>query len=101
MPVRWRDAMDRALYGPGGFFVAGSGPADHFRTSVHASPAFAAALLRLVEQVDAALGHPARLDVVDVGAGRGELLRALSAALGVAGEPARGGIKPDRPERAG
>ncbi|MER5336428.1 SAM-dependent methyltransferase [Micromonospora sp. NPDC002717] len=91
MPVRWRDAMDRALYGPGGFFVAGSGPADHFRTSVHASPAFAAALLRLVEQVDAALGHPAVLSVVDVGAGRGELLRALSAALGVAGEPARSG----------
>lgn len=87
MPVRWRNAMDRALYGPGGFFVSGSGPADHFRTSVHASPAFATALLRLVEQVDAALGHPARLDVVDVGAGRGELLRALSAAVAVAARP--------------
>ncbi|MER7420300.1 SAM-dependent methyltransferase [Micromonospora peucetia] len=81
MPVRWRDAMERALYGPDGFFVSGSGPAAHFRTSVHASPAFAAALLRLVEQVDAALDHPERLDVVDVGAGRGELLRALSATL--------------------
>ena len=46
MPVRWRDAMSHALYGPGGFFVAGAGPADHFRTSVHASPAFAAALLQ-------------------------------------------------------
>ncbi len=70
--------MGQALYGPGGFFVSGSGPADHFRTSVHASPAFAAALLRLLEQVDAALGHPERLDVVDVGAGRGELLRTLA-----------------------
>ncbi|MGK5743218.1 SAM-dependent methyltransferase [Micromonospora sp. URMC 103] len=78
MSIRWREAMDRALYGPGGFFVAGSGPAGHFRTSVHAAPAFATALLRLVGQVDAALGHPARLDVVDVGAGRGELLRALA-----------------------
>ncbi|MEU6203977.1 SAM-dependent methyltransferase [Micromonospora musae] len=78
MSIRWRDAMDRALYGPGGFFVSGSGPADHFRTSVHASPVFAAALLRVIEQVDAALGHPDRLDVVDVGAGRGELLRALA-----------------------
>lgn len=73
MPMRWRDAMDRALYGPGGFFVAGAGPAGHFRTSVHASPAFARALLRVVEHVDAALGRPSRLDVVDVGAGRGEL----------------------------
>ncbi|MEH1027965.1 SAM-dependent methyltransferase [Micromonospora profundi] len=77
MSIRWRDAMDQALYGPGGFFVAGTGPADHFRTSVHASPAFATALLRLLSQVDAALGHPARLSVVDVGAGRGELLLTL------------------------
>ncbi|MEU9509487.1 SAM-dependent methyltransferase [Micromonospora sp. NPDC048170] len=80
--------MDQALYGPGGFFVSGSGPAAHFRTSVHASPAFAAALLRLVEQVDTVLGHPDRLDVVDVGAGRGELLRALSAAMEAAAHPA-------------
>ncbi|MGN9767634.1 SAM-dependent methyltransferase [Micromonospora sp. SD12] len=101
MSIRWRDAMQRALYGPGGFFVSGSGPADHFRTSAHASPAFAAALLRLVEQVDAALGHPRVLHVVDVGAGRGELLRALSAALGVAGEPARSGRSGLIPPRTG
>lgn len=78
-PLRWRDAMERALYGPDGFFVSGAGPAAHFRTSVHASPVFAACLVRQLETVDAALGHPARLDVVDVGAGRGELLRALLA----------------------
>ncbi|MEU7934615.1 SAM-dependent methyltransferase [Micromonospora echinofusca] len=101
MSIRWRDAMQRALYGPGGFFVSGSGPAGHFRTSAHASPAFAAALLRLVEQVDAALGHPRVLHVVDVGAGRGELLRALSAALGVAGEPARSGRSGLIPPRTG
>ncbi|MEW2430626.1 SAM-dependent methyltransferase, partial [Micromonospora sp. NPDC047644] len=113
MSIAWRDAMSRALYGPGGFFVAGSGPAEHFRTSVHASPAFATALLRLLTQVDAALGHPSRFDVVDVGAGRGELLRALAGlahnpaglahnpaglaqdpaglAVGVSGEPAHSG----------
>ncbi|NYH43821.1 SAM-dependent MidA family methyltransferase [Micromonospora jinlongensis] len=92
MPIRWRDAMSHALYGPGGFFVAGGGPAAHFRTSVHASPAFATALLRLLTQVDAALGHPARLDVVDVGAGRGELLSSLAGvAVGVSGEPAHSG----------
>ncbi|MDG4784248.1 SAM-dependent methyltransferase [Micromonospora sp. WMMD961] len=110
MPVLWRDAMSHALYGPGGFFVAGTGPADHFRTSVHASPAFATALLRLLTQVDAVLGHPARLDVVDVGAGRGELLRALvglavggavGGAVGVSGEPARSGRSGLIPARAG
>ncbi|SCL40057.1 SAM-dependent methyltransferase, MidA family [Micromonospora pallida] len=78
MGTGWRAAMTTALYGPDGFFVAGAGPAAHFRTSVHASPVFGAALLRLVERVDAALGRPARLDVVDVGAGRGELLTTLA-----------------------
>jgi SAM-dependent MidA family methyltransferase len=74
----WRAAMSAALYGPGGFFVRpDAGPAGHFRTSAHAGPAFAGAVLRLVESVDAALGGPDRLDLVDVGAGRGELLRAL------------------------
>ncbi|WP_233166752.1 SAM-dependent methyltransferase, partial [Micromonospora sp. Rc5] len=76
--LRWRDAMDRALYGPAGFFVAGAGPAGHFRTSAHASPAFAAAVFRLVTRLDAALGFPTPFDIVDVGAGRGELLRALA-----------------------
>jgi SAM-dependent MidA family methyltransferase len=72
--------MDQALYGPDGFYTAGSGPARHFRTSVHASPLFAGALAELLLRVDRALGEPARLDVVDVGAGRGELLVALSEA---------------------
>lgn len=73
--MSWRAAMASALYGPDGFFVrAPDGPAGHFRTSVHASPLFAGALLRLIERVDAALGRPDPFDVVDVGAGRGELL---------------------------
>ncbi|HET8684908.1 MAG TPA: SAM-dependent methyltransferase [Micromonosporaceae bacterium] len=73
--------MERALYGPAGFFVApGAGPAAHFRTSVHASPLFTGALLRLLTWLDQALGSPSRLDVVDVGAGRGELLCAVAAA---------------------
>ena len=70
--------MATALYGPSGFFVR-SAPGDHFRTSVHASPGFAGAVFRLLTAVDEALGRPARLDVVDVGAGRGELLMALDA----------------------
>ncbi len=84
MSIRWRDAMERALYGPTGFFVSGAGPADHFRTSVHASPAFAAALHRLIATVDAALDYPDPLAVVDVGAGRGELLRTLRASTAAA-----------------
>src|SRR3954468_10919890 len=74
--------MQTGLYGPDGFFVRDpDGPARHFRTSVHASPLFAGALLRLVERVDAALGHPKTFDLVDVGAGRGELLAALRGLL--------------------
>ena len=77
--IGWRDATETALYGPGGFFRQPVGPAGHFRTSVHASPLFAAALTELVRQVDEALGRPAELVVTDVGAGRGELLLALGA----------------------
>ena len=65
----WRTAWDSALYGPSGFYRRHS-PADHFRTAVHGSDVLAKALLRLLRECD--------LDtVVDVGAGRGELLVAL------------------------
>jgi SAM-dependent MidA family methyltransferase len=74
--------MKAALYEGDGFFVRDqAGPRDHFRTSVHASPLFAGALLRIVEGVDAALRRPATFDLVDVGAGRGELLTALLAMM--------------------
>ncbi|MER6201415.1 SAM-dependent methyltransferase [Streptomyces sp. NPDC001586] len=75
--------MDAALYGPGGFYVrpGGPGPAGHFRTSVHASVLYAGAVARLLRWVDAELGHPQGLDLVDVGAGRGELLAGVLAAL--------------------
>jgi SAM-dependent MidA family methyltransferase len=66
--------MQQALYGRDGFFVSGDGPGAHFRTSVHASPAFASAIVRLIGRFDTVLGQPDQFDVVDVGAGRGELL---------------------------
>ncbi|RYU14626.1 hypothetical protein ETU37_02945 [Nocardioides iriomotensis] len=67
----WKAAWDDALYGAAGFFRRES-PSAHFRTSVHASPLFARALVRLVRE--------AGLDtLVDIGAGRGELLRAAHA----------------------
>jgi SAM-dependent MidA family methyltransferase len=74
--------MRRSLYGPGGFFTGpGPGPVGHFRTSAHASPAFAGAVAALVSRLDTALGRPDRLDLLDVGGGRGELLTALLPAL--------------------
>jgi SAM-dependent MidA family methyltransferase len=76
----WREAWSAAVYGPGGFWARGSVPAEHFRTSVHASPLYAAAVARLLRRVDDALGHPDPLDLVDVGAGRGELLAGVAAA---------------------
>lgn len=76
----WQQAMQQALYGPGGFYVRGECPAAHFRTSVHTSGRYAAAILALLREVDAALGQPAQLDLVDIGAGQGELLAQLLAA---------------------
>lgn len=65
----WKQAWDVALYGAQGFFRRES-PAAHFRTSVHASPVFAQALV--------SMARAAGLDtVVDIGAGRGELLTAM------------------------
>ncbi len=66
---RWvplRLAWERALYGPAGFYRT-QRPADHFRTSAHASPLFARAIIALVRREG--LGG-----VWDVGAGSGELL---------------------------
>ncbi|MBG6139223.1 SAM-dependent methyltransferase [Longispora fulva] len=81
MPVStWREAMERALYGPDGFFVR-QAPASQFRTSVHASSQLSTAIATLVHKVDAVLGHPDRFDIVDIGAGRGELLEALRVQL--------------------
>lgn len=75
--MTWREATEAALYGPEGFYRQGAGPGAHFRTSVHVSPGFAEALVRLLCEVDRALGAPAVLDLVDVGAGRGELLTGM------------------------
>ncbi|MFJ9869440.1 SAM-dependent methyltransferase [Streptomyces sp. NPDC101165] len=77
----WREATQEALYGPGGFYRRPEGPAGHFRTSVHASALFAGAVARLLCRVDEALGRPRTLDFVDMGAGRGELVTGVLAAL--------------------
>jgi SAM-dependent MidA family methyltransferase len=70
--IGWREATQHALYDDGGFYRRQAGPADHFRTSVHASPLFAEAVLALARSTGLQT-------VVDIGSGRGELLLALRA----------------------
>lgn len=77
----WSEAMERALYGPNGFYRTRGAPAAHFRTSVHASPLFAKAIARLLRETDESLGRPPEIALVDVGAGQGELLAAVRAQL--------------------
>ncbi len=92
----WREATERALYGPGGFYLRPEGPAGHFRTSVHASPLFAGAVARLLHEVAEELGS-SEVDLVDVGAGRGELLTGVLAATAGSGLT----VRPVAVERAG
>jgi SAM-dependent MidA family methyltransferase len=72
----WSEAWQDALYGANGFFLR-ENPLAHFRTNV-AVPLFATAVRRLAQRLDAAMGFPDPFDVVDVGAGGGELLAALT-----------------------
>ncbi|MDF6043155.1 SAM-dependent methyltransferase [Streptomyces sp. JH14] len=76
----WQEAAETALYGDRGFYRSPEGPAGHFRTSVHASPLFAAAVARLLVRTARELGTDT-VDLVDVGAGRGELVTGVLAAL--------------------
>ncbi|MGC4925859.1 SAM-dependent methyltransferase [Streptomyces sp. DT117] len=79
----WREAAETALYGDGGFYRSAvrspDGPAGHFRTSVHASPLFARAVAGLLARTAEELGL-GTVALVDVGAGRGELLTGVLAA---------------------
>ena len=84
-PLPWSSAWQRAAFGPGGFYSTGAGarmwPHRFFRTSVHVGAVFHAALATLLVDVDVRLDHPDVLDLVDIGAGRGELLPGLLDAL--------------------
>lgn len=80
----WQEAAQAALYGHEGFYRSPlrspEGPAYHFRTSVHATPLFAAAVARLLTGIAQEL-ETGTVALVDVGAGRGELLTGVLAAL--------------------
>lgn len=73
--MRWDRAWHEALYGAGGFYRRAEGPAGHFSTATHGATGavLGAALARLAHRHG--LTH-----VVDVGAGRGELLTHVLAA---------------------
>jgi SAM-dependent MidA family methyltransferase len=74
----WREAMADALYGAGGFYTSSGAPGRHFRTAAHVGAVWARAVFELAQRVDASLASPDDFAVIDVGAGGGELLRALS-----------------------
>lgn len=73
--VTWRDAWHEALYGAHGFYRGLDGPAEHFTTATHGAlgAVLAHALGTMADQ------H-GLTRVVDLGAGRGELLSHLAAA---------------------
>jgi SAM-dependent MidA family methyltransferase len=68
--MTFRDAWQEALYGKEGFYRRHA-PAEHFRTSVHASPLFGSAIVRLARETGAS-------SITDIGAGRGELGQIVS-----------------------
>ncbi len=71
---RWLGAWQQALYGARGFYRTPEGPRGHFTTATHGS------LGAVLAEALALLAHDRGLTrVVDVGAGRGELLRHLRA----------------------
>ncbi len=79
-PVPWREAWHAALYAVDrGFYVTAGGPAVHFTTATQGPSGLvvAAALLRLFVRQHGRLP----VVVVDVGAGRGELVTHLLAVL--------------------
>jgi SAM-dependent MidA family methyltransferase len=68
----WQQAWHRALFAPDGFYRRDA-PASHFRTAAHAGPAELAHALTAL-----AVTHRCRR-IIDLGAGRAELLRAVRA----------------------
>jgi len=68
----WRAAWQRSLYGPDGFYRRPEGPGGHFSTAAQGAPLlgdlFAAALVTWMRR-------DGLMTLVDVGCGRGELLR--------------------------
>jgi SAM-dependent MidA family methyltransferase len=85
-PLRFDVFQEAALYDPqGGYYEREGrvGKEGDFITGASWHPAFARCLARVAETIRKELGDP--IDVVDVGAGEGELLSAMKEALDPAG----------------
>jgi SAM-dependent MidA family methyltransferase len=79
-PVRFDVAVEHLLYGDGGFFSSGDGGAGRrrdFVTSVEIGPLFGAVVARALDAEWERLGRPDPFVVVEAGAGRGALARAV------------------------
>jgi NADH dehydrogenase [ubiquinone] 1 alpha subcomplex assembly factor 7 len=73
-PITFAEYMERALYGPGGYYERPPvGPTGDFVTSPHIHPVFGALVGRAVRELHQALGGPVPLHIADVGAGDGTL----------------------------
>jgi SAM-dependent MidA family methyltransferase len=70
--IAWQLAWQDALYGAHGFYREAAGPAAHFATAAHGPTGAVLAEAFVALAAQHGLSH-----VVDVGAGRGELLRHL------------------------
>jgi len=81
-PIPFSEFMERALYGPGGYFEGTPvGARGDFVTSPHVHPIFGELLGRAVRGMHGSLGRPAPFRIAEVGAGDGTLARQLIDAL--------------------
>lgn len=81
-PITFEEFMERALYGPGGFYERHPvGVHGDFVTGPHVHPVFALLLADAVREMHGLLGRPDPFEVVEAGAGDGTLARALLDAL--------------------
>lgn len=80
--LRFDEFLDAALYGPSGFYTSGGGAGRRgdFLTSPETGPLFGVLVARMLDETWDRLGEPARFRMVEVGAGRGTLARAVLAA---------------------
>jgi SAM-dependent MidA family methyltransferase len=78
-PVRFDVAMEAMLYGEDGFFAAGAGAGRRadFLTSPEVGPLFGAVVARALDAEWLRLGRPDPFVVIEAGAGRGALARAI------------------------
>jgi SAM-dependent MidA family methyltransferase len=80
-PMRFDRYMELALYAPGGYYddpPVGAGPAGDYVTSPHVHPVFAQLLAEAIRDLHEAMGRPGDVELIEVGAGDGTLLRALT-----------------------